>query len=569
MNRKNFLFSIIAIILAVSVTFIICEVFFRVFDISVIPDKILINDFYQNDVDLRWRLKSNFEKIDVIRYATNAQGFRADAPFYQKKKENVMRIVSLGDSFTFGAGCSIEDTYSAILKEKLNSLYDEADLTFEVYNGGVPGYGTVQEYLIFDKYLKQFNPDFVILQVYLENDLVDNYRFILEKHQVMGGYLVKRYTEETNCLQDIDFMLFRLSQFYKFVRVRIALLLEKVSASQYSHDKQKTNEEMQRMSDLIHPWDAYYIDRKELEKYDKIRKASQLFTEHVVKIRELCEQGNANFLVMAIPSIVINYSSMFKYNLNNWMIEELQPLELNIINLVEEFDKITGFSENFAQRLYVSGDYLLSALGNELVGEIVAKNLMKHDDLLLNKKQSFKYMQDIFLPLQNSENLLKQWELDYVESGVESVVSLLVSEAPSSSGPFRKKDASSFNELVNRFIHNKITNSSGETIIDFMISTKKNHNIVGRQFILGAWVKFLSKKTDDRSKIVIYIDNEIYSQTIFLFPENSYYFVALPLLLDEEPKEIRIKFFIGEFDEYIVDGLALIESNYLLASNKR
>jgi hypothetical protein len=79
----------------------------------------------------------------------NSFGMR-DYEYSIKKPDNTFRILIVGDSFTFGSGVYRgEDTYPKILERKLNNL--SISCKFEVLNGGMPGYNTVQEVRFFEK----------------------------------------------------------------------------------------------------------------------------------------------------------------------------------------------------------------------------------------------------------------------------------------------------------------------------------------------------------------------------------------------------------------------------------
>ena len=77
------------------------------------------------------------------------------------KPKNTFRIIGLGDSFTFGWGLNITDTYLKILENKLNNHFQT---NIEVLNFGIPGACTTSEVELFELYAKKFSPDLLILQ---------------------------------------------------------------------------------------------------------------------------------------------------------------------------------------------------------------------------------------------------------------------------------------------------------------------------------------------------------------------------------------------------------------------
>jgi lysophospholipase L1-like esterase len=93
------------------------------------------------------------------------------------------RLLILGDSFTFGHGVEGLEAYPQRIEEVLRA---EGQPELTVVNAGVPGYGTRQETLWFERILNQVLPDAVLLGFFV-NDFTDN---LDEKLKVIDGYLV-------------------------------------------------------------------------------------------------------------------------------------------------------------------------------------------------------------------------------------------------------------------------------------------------------------------------------------------------------------------------------------------
>lgn len=104
---------------------------------------------------------------------TNALGFRSEHEFSFKKTPGKKRILVFGDSFTAGDGVSNKFRYTDVLETMLPDT--------EVYNFGLPGSGTDQQYLLFKEYAHQFEYDLLIISVLVENirRIKSHYRFYL------------------------------------------------------------------------------------------------------------------------------------------------------------------------------------------------------------------------------------------------------------------------------------------------------------------------------------------------------------------------------------------------------
>lgn len=74
------------------------------------------------------------------------------------------RILVIGDSYTEGAGVPPRDLYYSVLGRELDA---------EVFAYGGGGYGTLQEYIVLDRFFDRIRPDLVILQV-CRNDYINN-----------------------------------------------------------------------------------------------------------------------------------------------------------------------------------------------------------------------------------------------------------------------------------------------------------------------------------------------------------------------------------------------------------
>jgi len=111
------------------------------------------------------RVDTGHARLPFI-YTTNTQGFRRNQEVSFPKKG--LRILCLGDSYTFGAYVHDHDTYPSQLERLLPSM--------EVINAGNVGYTISDEASLFIERAKYVEPDITILQA-LDNDLFDFFFF--------------------------------------------------------------------------------------------------------------------------------------------------------------------------------------------------------------------------------------------------------------------------------------------------------------------------------------------------------------------------------------------------------
>lgn len=121
-------------------------------------------EIYQADPLLYWKLKPNqscYTKVNHQPVHINSQGTRG-REFQVVKPANTLRILSLGDSRTFGWGLSETQTYSGVL-EKLLQDHFGARRKVEVINAGVNAWSFPQMTAYFREYGLKFSPDYVIV----------------------------------------------------------------------------------------------------------------------------------------------------------------------------------------------------------------------------------------------------------------------------------------------------------------------------------------------------------------------------------------------------------------------
>jgi lysophospholipase L1-like esterase len=119
-------------------------------------------EIYEPDRKLYWRLKPNqdcYTKIDRRPVHINSHGTRGPE-FQTEKPADTIRILSLGDSRTFGWGLSDEETYSRRLEQLLRERSGKA---VEVINAGVNAWSYPQMQVYFRDEGVRFRPDFVIV----------------------------------------------------------------------------------------------------------------------------------------------------------------------------------------------------------------------------------------------------------------------------------------------------------------------------------------------------------------------------------------------------------------------
>lgn len=143
---------------------------------------------YQYDPTLGWfptaSTTDRFLASRVIGITNNSLGFRA-AEFSPDRRP---RLLFLGDSFVWGFDVEASERFT----DKLQGNHPE----WNVFNLGVSGYGTDQEYLLLQRYFDRLRPQVVFLVFCTETDPFDN-----SWNSRYGGYFKPYYLVEGSRLR--------------------------------------------------------------------------------------------------------------------------------------------------------------------------------------------------------------------------------------------------------------------------------------------------------------------------------------------------------------------------------
>jgi hypothetical protein len=113
-----------------------------------LPDPVLGTVLAPNKQELA--VTSDFSVV----YRTNSKGLR-DREYEYEKTPGKLRVLALGDSFTFGEGVPYGERFADLPEQQLDGV--------EILNTGVPGWGTEAELLYLAREGLRYRPDVVVL----------------------------------------------------------------------------------------------------------------------------------------------------------------------------------------------------------------------------------------------------------------------------------------------------------------------------------------------------------------------------------------------------------------------
>lgn len=288
-----------------------------------------------NNSKLYKELIPNFEqyydgwviKLDRVTYVKiNSDGFR-DRNFHIEKTNNTIRIAVIGDSFTFGVGLNLNETYPKLLEKKLNNLSDSNN--YEVINFGVPGYSTRNEIEFLKLKALKYNPSIIIIG-YFHNDMQNNSKI----QERIDNEIYEVFGEHVNMS---DFKTYK-----KIIEIHIKI--------------QEEEDKFFRSSPFKEVWKETAEPLEELYNLTTEKNITVIIT-NVVPIRAYQSHGEKQ--LMALENITKKYGWYF----------------LNLNNIFEKYEwKELTLSEHDSH-LNPKGTNLVA---DELFNFLIEKNIISH-----------------------------------------------------------------------------------------------------------------------------------------------------------------------------------------------
>ncbi len=196
------------------------------------PGTDIYYSFDQYDITKGWATKPDLENTVAFENKTlntNSRGLRGKREFSFTPNPDRLRILILGDSFTFGDEVSDDETYSHYLQQLLPAT--------EIINMGVHGYGHDQMLILLGEEGVKYQPDVVILgfnSFDMERNVLSFRDFAKPKFEIDGDEL--RLTNSPVPHPDdvlrFDWLRPRIYDVWSIVKLRF-----RVMTGQYEQDR--------------------------------------------------------------------------------------------------------------------------------------------------------------------------------------------------------------------------------------------------------------------------------------------------------------------------------------------
>ena len=390
---------------------LILELAFR----SLIPlDSRQPLEFRIPDPIFGWALQPNTTYLyktpeSVVSVTYNSKGWR-DLEHQVKKPDGVFRILVLGDSFMEANSVKLEESFHRQVEE----LARAAGKKVEVINMGVAGYGTLQEYLVFEHIGRLYDPDLVLVGFYDGNDLINNSfelaSILTEEGQVTNARPFLEMNQSVWTVTPVDFEgsqrnyaqqkasleanRKRLTQKLALLRLfgeGIARILNRESPKSQEGQIEPVNKNRQEMALL---GVNYCIEPEEYTR-------AWTVTERIfARFKEEVEASGGKLVVFNVPSLEelsLEYMKNVTVGITHpekLCLEEapgqerlsdlLTKLDIDFIPLLSDFRKVT---REEGIQLYRVGDLHWNREGHALAAKVVLSQLIKRGLFLTAREQ--------------------------------------------------------------------------------------------------------------------------------------------------------------------------------------
>ena len=351
--------SILAALVSLTLALVIAEFMVRMIAPQPIGNAL---PMYEPDSLRGHRLKAEFSgrlrsgEFDVL-VRTNSRGFRGGEWCF----DSSFRILVLGDSFTFGYGVDEDDIYTAIIERSLRST----GCPVMIYNAGVPGYGTIQEYSLLRELHEIVRPDMVILSYTVGSDLRDNIEYIFRPEQgleVRNGYLVKKTLPMGS-------------------RVGIKAFLQERSHLYVLIQRTKATLAMRESSHLVHEPCDHFLAQNPCGDTGRGWRETRRIVKHMA---DFCNENGSIFLILAIPHPVQSDNGLWNKEIQRaegsselWSREAVQEhlaslaraMNCRFVNPLKRFQSVVNIG------LYFPIDRHITHNGHELIAEELLQSI--------------------------------------------------------------------------------------------------------------------------------------------------------------------------------------------------
>jgi GDSL-like lipase/acylhydrolase family protein len=288
---------------AMAVAIALCEIVLRVVSPGYSP---LFLDIYRMEdgevVGLRPGItREHLTSEWRVKVAINREGLRDRA---MPLPDDGGRVLALGDSFAFGWGVELEQSYLFLAEESLRS--DRV----RIIKAGIPGTGTSDQLRWLRKHGEEYSPRLVVLSLFVGNDFVDvQMGGVPAQFTVRDGLMVKKALSEEGRSGPWLYELKERLKVSSLVAQRLAQAVW-VLEDLLLRPEQKVNPGLNAEDRWL--WEFVKVHLRE-HPPETVR-GIELTLESLDETLDWCEQHGADLLLLVIPRSI----QIYEWELDKW-----------------------------------------------------------------------------------------------------------------------------------------------------------------------------------------------------------------------------------------------------------
>lgn len=300
----------------------------------------------------------------------NLMGFNEKYNYTKTVPADKLRILFLGDSYTFGSGSSIEKSYCKVVEKYFNA---HSEKQCEVFNAGIQAYSPYDSLKLL-RLLKQeeYKYNAVVFSIFLQNDFIDEVDNA--KRVVAVGGFYQRFPENwfIHYFHPLNTLIFRYIIVLKgLISERLSKETPLLQTSLPRVQSKSVNDAAYRVSPVL----------KELLDNNYHKTAKRNFENVYKAITGMANESGTPFYIVVFPDPIWSDQRIRDYFLSQTRLENYDfMIHYDWINKNLQNYKILDLTETLKKYkdCYIENDTHLNDTGNRIAGEVVANFLLEN-----------------------------------------------------------------------------------------------------------------------------------------------------------------------------------------------
>lgn len=336
-------------------------------------------DIYYLDSARRLRMQPGARRRHVTRLwdvtiAINQEGFRdCERPVASPAPP----VLALGDSFAFGWGVNLEQTYLHLVEQLL-----DRQRSIRIVKAGTPGTGPGDQFRLLEAIADRYRPQLVLLSFFVGNDFTDVQMGGIDQFDVKDGLLLRRELRPPAWSEALRQRLARSSRLLQLLRaVQLDFERRRAAAAAPSRHAALAARD---------PW-LFEFSRIHLRQFPEATARGVAQTlEYLDAFQNFCALRGIDFVLLVIPrSIQVSAEEVREwqtaFDISDDQLDLDHPQKLlrewarrrgaRMLDLLPEFRRY--LAEHPGEKLYYYPDAHFNPAGHKLTADILADYLAR------------------------------------------------------------------------------------------------------------------------------------------------------------------------------------------------